>query len=106
MTIEVAQSPEESTLKFAGRVIRNTLSRVSYAECTDEDCPQAWTGASAIVASGMHTVGTGHIVIQHYEAAYEIVPNPKGTDFKPMGGARQKADRASKRLKELAAQKL
>lgn len=73
--IEPAQSPEETVLKFRGKARRTTLKRMSYAECEDPDCDMAWYGVSSMGSSGQHVVGTGHKVIQYYEAAYRMQPH-------------------------------
>lgn len=61
-------------MKFNGKARRVTEGRESYAECLDPDCPHAWTGASAILASGSHAIGSGHEVRQRYQAVYRIIP--------------------------------
>lgn len=93
----------EEELKFKGRSIRTTLERTLYAECGQEGCDESWQGASSIVASGMHSVGSGHTVYQHYEADYELRPNPNGADYKPMGQALAKQRRVEAKLAEEAA---
>lgn len=64
----------EVMLKHKGQVKRTALKRVSYAECTDDECPNAWSGPAAIGAAVKHVIGTGHTVRASYEAAFEYAP--------------------------------
>lgn len=81
-TVEPAQ-PVEETLKYSGRLKRTTIARTSYAECMDPDCPKAWTGTASMGASMNHAIGSGHKVVQHYEATYTSEPVPKKQSVSP-----------------------
>lgn len=81
--VEPAQ-PIEETLKYKGKLRRTTIARSSYAECLDEDCPKAWTGPGAIGGSSNHSIGSGHQVVQHYQAAYVMTPTGSSTSDIPL----------------------
>lgn len=75
--IEPAE-PIEETLKYKGKLRRTTIARHSYAECLN--CDQAWDGVGAIGGSSNHAIGSGHQVVQHYQAAYVLSPTIKKID--------------------------